>query len=238
MKTINTIESPRARARLFTRLLLWVVGIFASLALVLWAVTIYVGWSSFRSDLTTYHGGTIGMTKRDAQYVLGAPQTVQGPWTEAEGGWKISSPLRVNSRDENEAIPLGYGSIPAGKSPMDYSSWHFWNERGSYNVDFDPKSNRLESVSCYSEKPAGCDALFGVRVGSSEDEVLKRLGPPDKQQTSGGEALMGMPVQVTKTMDYTRLGLHLVLAKKAVTRISKHAPQDISFWWWLTHGRI
>lgn len=242
MNAIDTTQPPRRWGRFFKRLLLWIVGIVALLAAILWVMSTRTAWTNFRADLATYHGATIGMSKTEAQYALDTPQTVQGPETEAEGGWKVSTPLRVNPKEENEAIPQGYDPIPAGKSAMDYDSWHFWNERGSFDVDFSAKSHRIENIACYSDKSAGCDFLFGIGIGTSEEEVLNRLGKPDKQEISGGEIVKWgaeqFPTRVAKTMDYNRLGLHLVLAKKAVTSIRKRPPQEVGFWWWFTHGRI
>jgi hypothetical protein len=241
-EAINTTQQPDRLRKFSKRLFVWAVGSIVLLVAFLWILSVRTAWVSFQSDLTTYHGATIGMTKIDAQYALDTPQTVQGPEMQAEDGWKTSTPLRVNPAEENRAIPDGYDPIPTGKSAMDYDSWHFWNERGSFDVDFNAKSHRLESIACYSDKPTACDPLFGIGLGTREDEILDRLGKPDKQEISGGDMIKWgaeqFPTQVAKTMDYNRLGLHLVLAKKTVTSISKRSPQEAGFWWWFTHGRI
>lgn len=236
METLSTSQPPREKGRLSRRGLFWLVGTIALLAAIFSTTFIRTEWANFRADLTNYHGAIIGMNKRDTQYALDTPQTVQGPEIESEEGWLISSPLRVNPMEENDAIPKGYDPIPEGKSAMEYDTWHFWNDRGSFSVDFNSKTHRVESIICYSEQPVACDSLFGISIGTGEKVILERLGKPDKQEISGGDTLMGMPIQVSKTMDYDRLGLRLVLAKKVVTSISKRPAQDLGFWWWFTHG--
>lgn len=235
---VNDANHLKHRRSYLRQQLFWIVIIATSAAAALCLTFVLSAWTKFETDLTTYHGAKIGMTKIEAQYALDAPQTVQGPETEGESDWTISSPLRVNPLEENTAIPDGYDPIPDGKSAMDYDSWHFWSKRGSFDLDFDAKSHRVERIACYSENTAACDTLFGISIGSSEDEVLNRLGTPNKQEIVGGGTIMGSPVQVAKSMEYNSLGLHLVLAKKAVTGISKRPARNVRFWWWFTHGRV
>lgn len=219
------------------RVLRWAIGIVTSLALALWAVGKWNDWQQFQADLISYKGVSIGQTKTEVQYAVGAPQTVQGPEVEASEGWTTSSPLRVDLHEENSAIPEGYDPLPKGKTAMDYDDWHYWNSEGTFDVTFDAKSGRVESISCWQphDSPGPCAAIFGVRQFTSEDAVVRALGAPDKEEVSGGEMIMGMPMQVSKSMDYNALGLHLILTKKEVDRITKRAPQGAGLTWWLRH---
>jgi hypothetical protein len=242
---LNAIKTTRGRNREGQRFSLWILRIssFAALlAALLCGASLRSAWGKFQTDLTTYHGVAIGMTKTEVQYALGAPQTVQGSELVVEGIGKVSSPLRVNPMEENKAIPEGYDPIPTGKSAMDYDSWHFWNQRGSFDVEFNFKSHRVDHITCYVAEPSQCDSLFGIARGTREALIIEKLGKPDKTEISGGDMIEWgreqFPVQVTKTMDYDRLGIRLNLAKKAVTSISKSAPQETGLWWWLTNGRI
>lgn len=233
----NSSQPPRYWGRLLKRILLWIVAAIFVLVAIIWIAAKRNDWGQFQAELTTYRGVTIGQAKTDVQYTLGAPQTVQGPETLAENGLQISSPLLVNANEKNDDVPKGYDAIPANKSTADYSQWHFWNREGTFDVDFNAKTGRVESVTCWHEsvRPMPCPSLFGVAQDTDEDEVRRLLGKPDKEEVSGGETLMGMPVQVSKTMDYNALGLHLVLAKRQVTTLTKRAPQGAGWSWWLAH---
>ncbi len=235
----NDTQPPRYWGRLLKRILLWIVAAIFVLMAIIWIAAKRNDWRQFHADLTTYRGVTIGQTKTDVQYALGAPQTVQGPETLAENGWKISSPLLVNPNEKNDDVPKGYDAIPANNSATDYNQWHFWNHEGTFDVDFNGKTGRVESVTCTcwqeSVRPMPCVPLFGVGQDTDEGEVRRLLGKPDKEEVSGGETFMGMPMQVSKTMDYNALGLHLVLAKRQVTTLTKRAPQGAGWPWWLAH---
>ena len=230
-------QTPTPSGHKSKRALRWAVGIVASLALALWTVGKWNDWQQFQADLISYKDVAIGQTKTEVQYAVGAPQTVQGPEVEASDGWTIASPLRVDLHEENSAIPEGYDPLPKGKTAMDYDDWHYWNSEGTFDVTFDAKSGRVESVSCWQphESPGPCAAIFGVGQFTSEDTVVRLLGAPDKEEVSGGEMIMGMPMQVSKSMDYNALGLHLLLTKKEVDRITKRAPQGAGLTWWIRH---
>jgi hypothetical protein len=218
------------------RFFLWLLAASAALSMAAWGISVRNQWLSFKSDLISYHSISIGMTKAEVQYALDAPQTVQGPIVEAEDGTRFSNPLRVNSLEQNESIPPGYDPIPVGKSVVDYDLWHYWNSRGSFDVEFDESEQRVKSISCYSETRGGCETLFGLGPGTTEDEVIRLIGQPDNQEVLGsGEIVMGMQVRVSKSMRYDALGLDLMLSKRVVRSISKRsATSEISFWEWLT----
>ena len=46
--------------------------------------------------------------------------------------------------------------------------------------------------------------------------------------------LLGNPIIATKSLDYNALGLKLSLEKRKVILLSKVAPQDAGFWWWMS----
>jgi len=233
----NDAKAPRRSGRLPKRILLSATGFIAFFALLVWSAAKWSDWTRFQSDLRTYKGVSIGQTKMEVQYALDTPQTVQGPEIETKEGWKTSSPLKVNMNEKNDAIPAGYDPVPQGRSAMDYDEWHYWSDEGTFDVEFDSKSGLVASISCYqlNDKPVPCDVIFGIGQNASEHEVVRLLGKPDKEEISGGDTIMGFPVQVSKTMDYKALGLHLVLAKREVTSITKRASQGAGFGWWFSH---
>lgn len=240
-KVPQTVQSGRGRFRQIVR---WAFAIVIGLAVVLWTNAKWNDWQAFNADLTTYRGVSIGLTKTDVQYALGTPQTVQGPERDAGDGWTTSSPLRVNVYEENASIPEGYDPLPKGKTATDYNEWHYWNSDGTFDVVFNAKSGRVESIRCWQPGTAPCPEIFGVGQYTSEETILRLLGKPDKEEVSGGDLIagvsgdgptVGMPAEVSKSMDYNALGLHLMLMKKEVYSITKRAPQKAGFGWWLKH---
>lgn len=240
-KVPPTDQSGRA---LFRKIVRWTFAIAISVGIALWANAKWNDWQAFQTDLTSYRGVSIGLTKTDVQYALGSPQTVQGPERDAGDGWTTSSPLRVNIHEENASIPEGYDPLPKGKTATDYNEWHYWNSEGTFDVVFNAKSGRVESIHCWQPGTAPCPEIFGIGQNTQEKTVLRLLGKPDKEEVSGGDLIMGvsgddptmgMPAEVSKSMDYHALGLRVRLTKKEVYSVTKRAPQGAGLDWWLKH---
>lgn len=235
----DQIQLQRVEWRRAKVLLITMCGLALGLAAYLWSADQLADWDRFKTDLTTYQGVTIGHTKTEVQYLVGAPQTVQGPEVKEKNGWLSSNPLRVWPDEENDFIPSGYEPVPQDKSARDYDEWHYWSSRGTVDVEFGKKTQRVTAVSCWimEGKRNGCDPLFGIRSDTLESDVRGRLGAPDKEEVSGGGMLLGSPVVVVKLVSYDALGLKLTFQKQRVSRITKVAPHDLNLMWWMRNGR-
>ena len=230
---------PDKGTRRARRALLWLTSLVILAGLAFWLIVQRDAYRTFRSELTAYRGVTIGQSKIEVQYVVGIPQTVQGPETRMANGGTMSVPLRVDDRPDPN-IPPNYDRVPDGTGVESYDSWHYWNAEGTFDVEFNARSHRVESITCWAEterRQRPCPPLFGVQSGMSEDEVITRLGQPDNSEMLGGGMLEGAPIVVTKALTYDTLGLRLDLQENRVATIRKRAPGEVNFWWWLTHGR-
>ena len=81
-------------------------------------------------------------------------------------------------------------------------------------------------------------STFGIQLNTDENEVRRRLGRPDIEDVSGRGMLLGNPIIATRSLDYNALGLKLSLEKRKVILLSKVAPHDAGFWWWMTYGHV
>ena len=204
----------------------------------LWASVEWRDWVRFGADLKTYDGASINDTKTQVMYSLGIPETVQGPLIDEGDGWQYSSALRVSPLDTDSKELAEYEAIAANKSALDFDEWHYWRDGHRITVEFDPKSAQVSSVTCWQidELKSRCPKLFGITSEDPEAKILERLGRPDKVELAGGGTIKGMPVVVTKVLEYETLGLQLTLSEKKVGSIVKLAAPPADFSDWIARG--
>ena len=146
-------------------------------------------------------------------------------------------PLRVTQGDADTKFTKGLEPLPSGKSVLNYDEWAYYGNKQS-TVTFNAKTSRVNSVSCavgWINSTQMCDETFGVRSDMSEDDVVARLGKPDKEEISGGGTLEGVPVVVEKMLYYNDIGLHINLAQRKIESIHKNAVKGAGFAWFFRH---
>lgn len=134
----------------------------------------------------------LGMTKDELLYVKGQPNTVL---TELEENGEFFNP------------------IPDGKTAMDYSTWSYHYEYGdSLIIGFNQETSKVDNIMCSKGESNYGDSceIQGLKIGLSEDDLLRRLGEPQKSVIESS----------TKTMFYPDLNLQINLEKKDVYLIS------------------
>jgi hypothetical protein len=108
--------------------------------------------------------------------------------------------------------------MPSTTKVEDYDEWAYEEIYSNVRltIRFD-NSGFVESLSLYSnnEKPNGWEAIVGLNYRDSEDEVLK-LGQPTRQNLDG----------VSKTIEYSDIGIVVTLTKGRAYMISIKGPQD------------
>lgn len=166
------------------------------------------------SDPMTYYA-KLGSTKDEVGYRMGYPQSVQGPWRDdPKGGGQISDDLPVNSNGDLEGTP---SNPPGGTALAAHDDWHYKIAPNQVDVQFDPATKRLSSVSCSQQdekQQSKCRPLFGVTIGSTEEALIAALGTPEKQDLTG----------IFKMAEYPSKGAVFMLTKGRVYRLTKYVP--------------
>ncbi|MBR1302171.1 hypothetical protein [Bradyrhizobium sp. AUGA SZCCT0042] len=140
---------------------------------------------------TQYDGLRLGMSKDEVKYIKGIPTTVIT--NDKDGPWKDFGVVQTSE-------------LPKGKTVNDYSLWSYDGHKRYYNVGFG-NSSTVVSIGCYSEdKSYRCPAIGDVRDGTSEAEMLRKLGPPTKSAISG----------VTKSVEYNNIGVEFKLQQETI----------------------
>jgi len=75
------------------------------------------------------------------------------------------------------------------------------------DVTFNPEKTAVIVIECYSDDRLGrCPSIAGISDGASEQEVVRKLGKPERSSIEG----------VTKSLYYSAVGVRLVLSKERV----------------------
>lgn len=141
-----------------------------------------------------YYDLKLGMSPAEVIYAKGNPAYV----------------VEDSIRDHRQLL-IKFEEMPAGKTAKDYREWEFpigGNETGSVEVIFSRETMRVIQIGCYS-KTAYCVPIYGITTGSSEEQVMNKLGKPENVQLN----------KVTETFDYPDLHLSLLLEKKRVVML-------------------
>jgi hypothetical protein len=138
-----------------------------------------------------YAGLRLGMTRDEVRYIKGFPANVVTD--DKDGPWQAFGEIKALE-------------LPKGKTVNDYPLWSYDGYKQYYHVGFGRGSTVL-SIACYSEdKSLRCPAIGDVQDGTSEAEMLRKLGPPIKSTITG----------VTKSVEYNDIGVALKLEKETV----------------------
>lgn len=138
----------------------------------------------------------LGDAQKEVLYVLGPPPHFIHP-----------------ARTLNDGNPFSkFGRVVDGAKPeekvsyTDSNEWLYTVHQGRTDVAFDKAGGRVTSIACFSESSYSCPSLYGIRDGSSEDDVLSQLGKPASEELDG----------VTKTVRYPQYNLTVYLEKRRV----------------------
>jgi hypothetical protein len=198
-------ENAEAFLIIVKRLAKWMALGIAGLVvagILLWAgVLAYEWWSERPYKLTEYEGVKLGASQSEVQYAKGAPSSVllvEGkgepgkPWTY---DWSV----------------VDVAKLEKGKSVEDYLMWSYAIGRDKrLDISFDQKEKKVSSISCYSDSYLECEKIFGIHDGSSEKELLGKLGVPEKEEIT----------QATKRMDFEKFNVRFYLSKLKVYMIT------------------
>jgi len=180
----------------------WRIGIrrltITLLALVLLGVLTSAGVYLWRqlpvslSKQTEYAGLRLGMTQDEVRYVKGYPPIVYGEPDNAAEGW-----LPV----------IDTKNLEPGKKLEDYREWVYEDRSQRISVSFDKDQKKIVAIECYSADKLGrCPGVAGIADGSTEQEMIRTLGPPERSRIDG----------VTKHVHYTKYGAYFLLTKEQV----------------------
>lgn len=153
---------------------------------------------------TRYADLNLGDTQKEVLYAFGPPPFFIDPTPVKDDGNVFSAFGRVvDSKDRNEKVTYSDSTV-----------W-MYGDKPRIDVDFDKPGGLVVAITCFSESSYSCPALYGLRTGSGEDDVLSQLGTP------GSEKLEGL----VKTMSYPQYNLAVFLEKRRVymLKLSKNA---------------
>jgi len=168
-------------------------------------------WNHFPIPLgrqIEYAGLRLGMSPQDVLYIKGYPSGV----ADEPSGVVDEAP-----KQNPFAAYISTDKLKPGKSVDDYRQW--WYERshdGSISVTFNPEKTAVIAIECLSLDLIGrCPSLAQVFHGDSEQEVIRKLGPPDASRFEG----------VLKSLSYRTLGIELTLETERVIKLSINDPK-------------
>jgi len=155
-------------------------------------------YRDFRNQLSAFRNIHLGDSREEVTYRLGMPTQVNGPPEKGEFGWwqKVYS---VNAATND------LDAMPANTKVQDYEEWSYEepNSQTRFTVKFN-KTGVVGSLELYCDSSVryGWGPVAGIRCGDSEEEI-RRLGEPTRQKIDG----------VSKTIEYSDLGLEVILSK-------------------------
>ena len=193
-----------------------VVALVAAAVLAV-VITIKVRRDQRKQQLVSYYDVRIGASKKEVGYRLGYPASVQGPYRPdpSHKNWQLSDELKVTSNGDLEGQP---SEPPGGSALKQFDEWHYDFRPDRVTVDFDPETKMATSVLCeewQKDRKSKCKPILGITVGSTEEDVVSKLGPPAKQDIT----------EVFKSMSYPEEGIELMLTKGRVYLVRKVAPR-------------
>jgi hypothetical protein len=100
--------------------------------------------------------------------------------------------------------------LDQGRTPSDFLEWSYkiTSDDSRIDVVFDA-DKKVKSIQCYSNGYLNCPSVFGLHDGSTEDDVIARLGKPTSEAVNG----------VAKRMVYDPYNVMFYLTKKQVYMI-------------------
>jgi hypothetical protein len=112
-----------------------------------------------------------------------------------------------------DEVRYALGSPDADKAAG--QRWDYLHDGVTLALSFD-RAERLNSANCsqIEDSLRNCPEVLGLRIGSSEAAVRRRLGAPASEHFAGTD----------KMMRYPGLGLEFTLRRQMVDEISKSTP--------------
>jgi len=149
---------------------------------------------------TTYADLTLGMTMDEVRYVRGDPEFV------------VKTYVTRGLTAEEFLNAVQVDDLKHDNDMKTYLTWGFPEKQQPWIVvSFDRRTKTLRNIWCFTGidnigNSNACPPLDGVRVGTSEEALVERLGEPSNQSIYGGD----------KTIDYNQYGLWFLLVRKRV----------------------
>jgi hypothetical protein len=164
---------------------------------VIYAINEYTPGPSRQTD---FAGLSLGMTMQEVQYIKGRPTAVYEP---APGGSKFKLLKNANKLDE-------------GITPRDYLDWGYDADKDHrVSVEFDEETKQVSSIMCYSSSSLECPKLLDIYDGTSERDLVRRLGTPSASSFES----------TAKRIEYKQYNLIFYLAKEQVYMYGIKAPK-------------
>jgi hypothetical protein len=188
----------------------------AALILIAFAVSTCSGLREFEAEISEMEGVQIGDSRAEVLYRLGYPPRVLGEVTSFKVG---------EESIETQAVywlsnpPTPGNAMPKGATVQEFAGWSYPNSRGAeVTVQFD-ETDKVSAIECTSmqRQSWACGPVAGVWVNDREEVVL-RLGEPSRIRLRG----------TTKLMAYDDIGVHFLLTKGRVYRITLVEPENHS----------
>jgi hypothetical protein len=164
---------------------------------------------------TAYAGLRLGMGQDEVMYIKGYPPSVLGKAPkapEAKGPWD-----RYGWWDDPVVVETK--TLGDGQRVQDYRDWSYQYRHSRIDVTFNPEHTAVIAIQCYSHDSLGhCPSIAGASDGNSEQEVIRKLGPPDTSRIDG----------VAKSLDSRTHGIPLWLTKEQIYMLGIYDPKYIS----------
>jgi hypothetical protein len=143
---------------------------------------------------TEYAGMRLGMTRDEVRYIKGLPPNIVTD--DKEGPWQSFGILKSSE-------------LPKGKTVNDYPLWSYEGNNHYLHVAFG-NGKTVSSIACFSiDRIYRCPSIGGVADGTSEAELLRKLGAPSTSQIS----------DQTKSVTYEDIGVEFKLEQEKVYRL-------------------
>lgn len=113
--------------------------------------------------------------------------------------------------DPSEQVTYLYG--PPAQRSADGKVWYYRPGSGTIRVIRFDDNGRMAVDSCFAEdrESFGCGTVMGQGIGTAEDHLINRIGPPTSQTFSKGG----------KILNYSDLGLNFTMREFMVVGITK-----------------
>jgi hypothetical protein len=146
---------------------------------------------------TEYAGLRLGIGPDEVIYIKGYPPEVLGP---PDKGYEWAGQTVIYTEN-----------LEKGERVEDYKNWSYDDSFKRIEVTFNTEKTAVVDILCYSsDSQRRCPPIFGVADGDSEQDVIRKLGPPGTSRIEG----------VTKHISYPAVGIDLWLGKERVYMLS------------------
>ncbi len=182
---------------------LWLLAGLLAIACLVWAGLWLREYLNERPhQAKRYAGLNLGDQHKEVLYALGPPKHYLMPPAPALAG---KSPLPFGAADK---MVWDVAQGAEHKETFQESAEWLYAEDGGKRLDvaFDKAGGQVVSIACFSEGFYRCPALYGIRDGTTEEQVLSHLGKPAATEIDG----------VAKIVRYPQFNLTLYMSKRQV----------------------